>query len=116
MLTMSTPEQRAQRAAYMREYNRRNPRRVKGVNIKARYGMTIEEYEAKLAEQNDLCACCLRPFNPDPRMRDHQIDHNHETGEFRGIVCAKCNYILGRVDKDVEILRLAVAYLEARVL
>jgi Recombination endonuclease VII len=110
MPTMSSTHE--ERAAYMREWRRRNPRKVKHQNIYGRYGMTVDEFEAKLVEQEDRCLVCLRTFDPDPAKRDRHIDHNHDTGEFRGIVCARCNAILGRVDRDVEILKRAVAYLE----
>jgi hypothetical protein len=112
MLPMSTAEERAKRAAYMREWHRRNPRRRKHYLIKGRYGLTIDDFEAIVEAQDGRCAVCLRVFDPDPQKRDMQIDHNHETGVMRGVVCARCNAILGRVDRDVEVLKRAVAYLE----
>lgn len=111
MLTMTTPEARAKHAAYIRDWHKRNPRKAQEYQLRRCYGLTLEEYDAKLEEQDGVCGCCGREFNFDRFMRDRQVDHNHETGEFRGIVCARCNYILGRVDKDVEILELCVAYL-----
>jgi hypothetical protein len=114
MLTMpaKTPEQLAKLAAYQREWTRKNPRKLKEYNLRWRYGLTLEEFDAIIASQNDACAVCFRPFNHDPQKRDIVVDHNHDTGQMRGIVCAKCNAILGRVDRDVEILKRAVAYLE----
>jgi Recombination endonuclease VII len=110
MDTMTTPEQRAKNAEYMRGWHARNPEKIKGYNL-ARYGMSFDDYSAMREAQNQACAICLRPFEDNQRMRAH-VDHNHETGKIRGLVCPKCNYILGRVDKDVNILIAAVAYLQ----
>jgi hypothetical protein len=115
MLTMNIEEKRARQREYTRNWRLRNPRRAKHHELMQRYGMTIDEYEAKLVEQGDSCGICLRRFNPDPQKRDRVVDHNHDTGEFRGIGWARCNAILGRVDRDVEILERAVAYLKNRV-
>ena len=111
VMTTKTPEEKAKHAAYMREWLARNPRKQKDYNLK-RYGITYDEFDAIVESQGGACACCGRPFNPDPKMRDRQVDHDHGTGRMRGIVCAKCNYILGRHGKDIEILKMAVAYLE----
>jgi hypothetical protein len=39
------------------------------------------------------------------------VDHNHKTGAVRGLLCCKCNFILGHADDDVGILRRAISYL-----
>lgn len=112
MQPMTTPEEKAEKAAYMRAWHARNPRKMKEYELRNRYGMTLDEYDAMLEAQGDTCPICQRQFNPDPKKRDKVIDHDHETGKARGIVCAKCNAILGRTSRDVEILRRAIAYLE----
>lgn len=102
----------AENARRQREYNARNPDRVRAVNLKAKYGITLDDYAEILQAQDNVCGCCGGDFKLDKNKRGRHIDHDHATGRVRGIVCFKCNYILGRVDKDVEILKRAVAYLE----
>ena len=55
------------------------------------YGLTEMEYYELLAEQEELCAICR---NPDVKGELH-IDHNHETGKVRGLLCGHCNKALG---------------------
>ena len=50
----------------------------------------------------------------DNRRRGYAIDHNHETGEFRGILCIKCNSLLGMASDRVDVLYAAAKYLSER--
>jgi len=50
----------------------------------------------------------------DSRRRGYAIDHNHDTGEFRGILCLKCNSLLGMASDSVSVLHSAVKYLTDR--
>lgn len=72
-----------------------------------RYGVEREEYEAILARQGGVCGICGR----DEKL---VIDHDHETGEIRGLLCHRCNFALGAVEDDIRILSRAIAYLEER--
>jgi len=78
-------------------------------NLK-RYGITIEEYESLLASQFWACAICGRD-EEEFEGRLH-IDHDHITGKVRGLLCRKCNSILGYADDDIDVIRKAIAYLE----
>lgn len=72
----------------------------------ARYGITPEQFEAMKFKQHNSCRICLTPFG---RVC---IDHNHETGEVRALLCTKCNAALGMVnDKEFNLARL-IAYLK----
>ena len=46
------------------------------------------------------------------RKRGYAIDHNHETGKFRGILCLNCNSLLGMAKDSSEVLKRAIQYLE----
>lgn len=70
------------------------------------YGITLEEYEAMCAAQNDCCAVC----GGEPERLC--VDHDHETGAIRGLLCNDCNRGLGCFRDDRAALRAAVAYLE----
>lgn len=62
------------------------------------YGISLVEYESLLKEQKGACAICkqnrVRP--QDQRM---SIDHDHKTGQVRGILCMQCNTFLGKYEK-----------------
>lgn len=75
------------------------------------YGITNESYEEMLAEQGGGCAICgARRFN---RISDRlAVDHNHNTGHPRGLLCGRCNLVLGMVRDSAEVLKNAIRYLE----
>ena len=81
------------------------------------YGLIAGEYDAMLAEQDGKCAIC---GTSDPggagKGSDGQfpVDHDHETGAVRGLLCHGCNAGLGRFGDDPDRLLSAVAYLLAR--
>lgn len=72
-----------------------------------RYGLSLAQYHALLARQGNACAICRKA------ARVLCIDHCHMTGRVRGLLCRKCNGGLGFYDDDPELLRAALAYLEA---
>lgn len=75
------------------------------------YGTTEAEYEARLEAQGGRCAICRREFDPAKRPA---TDHNHANGEFRGILCHPCNWILGYARDDPTVLASAIEYLRTR--
>ena len=72
-----------------------------------KYGITQDELDAQVAVQNGVCAVCGQ--EPDKL----HIDHNHDTGKVRGLLCGNCNRALGLMYDDVESLEHAIAYLKA---
>jgi hypothetical protein len=80
-------------------------------HIGLRYGISPEQFEAKLAEQQQCCAVCGSD-DPSRNNGNWSVDHDHVTGQVRGIVCHHCNILLGAARDDPAILRHAVAYLE----
>lgn len=88
-----------------RERSRETSRRTK---MLTNYGITVEEYDARSAAQGDVCACCGKP---EERYR-LSVDHCHETGRIRGLLCNTCNRGIGLLGDNVEALRKAVDYLE----
>lgn len=75
---------------------------------RAKYGIGVADVDAMLAQQQGLCAIC----KVDVRGITFHVDHNHETGAVRSILCLKCNSLLGYAAEDPAILRSAIAYLE----
>lgn len=74
-------------------------------NLSSRYGMTMADYRAMLARQNGACALC------GGEMKRPVVDHCHQTGRVRGILCHPCNIKLPTVE-DMGWVMLAWAYLE----
>lgn len=75
-----------------------------------RYGITFTEYKALLIKQRYRCAAC-RTDEPGGRGRFH-VDHDHETGEVRGLLCTNCNLALGLLKDDVHRVRRLLRYLK----
>lgn len=75
----------------------------------ARRGITPEQLIDRYERQEGCCAICKDGIE----LVDSAIDHNHETGEFRGVLCKQCNRALGMFKDNPAVLRNAVEYLEA---
>lgn len=77
---------------------------ARAARIKRGYGLTREELLALEARQNGVCAICRRPTNY--RRKDGSpghlaIDHDHATGQVRGLLCDQCNRLVGQLEKDM---------------
>ena len=80
--------------------------------LKRRYGITIEDYDYMLKEQGHRCAIC-RTDNPGGQGRFH-VDHCHDTGRVRGLLCSNCNHGLGKFQDSVLFLEQAIRYLNEK--
>ena len=78
--------------------------------LKLRYGMTVEQYDELLEAQDGRCACCgtTEPGRGDNRFF---VDHCHDTGEVRGLLCHKCNAGIGYLGDNVDGVWQAMLYL-----
>lgn len=81
--------------------------------LKKRYNIKIEDYNKMLAEQSGVCAICNRQETQIRlgKVQSLGVDHDHKTGKIRGILCAKCNTLLGKAEDDINILNSAIDYL-----
>lgn len=115
------------RNAQRREYRKRNPERHKeidrayyerskdkarGYYFRVRYGITLEEHTAMLEAQGGLCALCGRPPSGERNRARLHVDHDHETGVVRRLLCSNCNNGLGHFRDDPDLLRRAALYIE----
>ena len=105
------PERRAARARAYQASGRKGIANRKS-HLKRKFGISLEEYDAMLAEQGGVCAVCSRP--PTPGISLH-VDHDHGTGRIRGLLCFRCNNALGDLEDDPALLRAAAHYLETAV-
>lgn len=74
-----------------------------------RYGLTIEQLDAIVVAQDDRCAICRKEWG---EGKGPGVDHDHETGLVRGMLCHKCNIAIGHFDDDPERMRAAAEYIE----
>ena len=79
--------------------------------LKTKFGVTPEWYETKLAEQGGHCALCPSTLSGKSEQTRLSIDHNHVTGDIRGLLCQSCNAALERIETVPGWGEAAVAYL-----
>ena len=95
-----------------------DPIKQRDSNLKRCYGIGIKEYDILLEQQGGVCAVC---GTDDPKgrqsgrgkVKDFYVDHNHDTGEVRGLLCNACNRALGNFQDDPSIIQKAVLYLRS---
>jgi hypothetical protein len=71
-----------------------------------KYGMTEDQYQCKLLEQNGACAVCKNP----PSGRCLDVDHDHKNGRVRGLLCMSCNLALGKLRDDPILIEALLLY------
>jgi hypothetical protein len=79
-------------------------------HLRRTFGIALDEYNQVFAKQEGKCAICGRYQSEFKRAFD--VDHNHETGTVRGLLCSKCNMGIGYFNDDVTLLSDAIQYLK----
>jgi hypothetical protein len=82
-------------------------------SLKSRYGITANEFAVMWEAQRGRCPICGQPFRTEWPSRKYDsacIDHDHETGIIRGLLCRRCNLAIGLCNDDPETLLAASAY------
>lgn len=79
--------------------------------LKKAYGLTPEQYEELEVLHEGKCAICETA--PSTKRKSLDIDHCHQLGHVRGLLCSKCNKLLGMANDKVSILKAAIMYLES---
>ena len=77
--------------------------------IKGTYGITEEDYSQMFIEQQGQCGICFSSLIY--RDKATHIDHDHDTGEVRGLLCHGCNTAIGLLKEDIDVLASAINYL-----
>ena len=75
-----------------------------------KYKMTLEEFYAMVEKQDNKCAICLQP-ETHQKNGTLSVDHDHDTGKIRDLLCDRCNNGIGCFRENPEFLARAVAYL-----
>lgn len=94
------------------EYRKNNPEKrnytARSSYLRRKYGLSLEQYRAMEANQENACAICKTAFIECDKL---YVDHNHETLEIRGLLCRSCNFAIGALKDSPQHLMNAVAYL-----
>jgi hypothetical protein len=105
-LKIFIPEDEAEKERH-RQYRIQKGREY---HLKKTYGINLEQYDLLLKKQDNKCAICKRHSSEFPKRLS--VDHDHKTGEIRGLLCTHCNrYVVGR-NTDGDILRRVAEYIE----
>ena len=86
--------------------------RARKHNLQSQYRLSLEQYDALLTTQGGVCAICLQPPPRTQKTSVLEVDHNHETGEIRGLLCHVCNQGMIAVDRREGWLENARKYVE----
>lgn len=97
-----------------RRYRLKYPSRVRAivrrVKLYSKYGLTISQFDSLNAFQESLCAICGEPQSK--AGKSLAVDHCHKTGRIRGLLCDRCNLVLGNVGDSTTLLTRMIEYLE----
>lgn len=94
-----------------KKWNKDNPEKSKSASIatsrKIKYGISREEYEDILVNQDYVCAICKKEIG-----WEAAVDHCHNTDKIRGLLCRNCNLGLGGFKDNIETIKKAIFYVE----
>jgi hypothetical protein len=109
------------------EYRKKNPEKVKAITrswyennkeksrtknwknrLSSDYGLSVEDYEGILEAQDYACLLCGKVNRNGARL---SVDHDHKTGDIRGLLCTRCNSALGQLYDDYLLVQRAAEYL-----
>lgn len=86
-----------------------NPNWQREVDLKHNFGISMTEWNTMFDSQQGKCAICFR--HQSELNKNLRVDHNHQTGVIRGLLCATCNSGIGMLQDNAEILQNAYNYL-----
>jgi len=80
--------------------------------LKLQFGIDEDTVVNAMNIQKGCCDICKKSLVDGEGVKTYHVDHNHTTGDFRGLLCSKCNTAIGLLEEDKEILKSAIRYLE----
>ena len=91
-----------------------NPGLFKKNKLKSTYGLSTEEYSSKMESQDSKCPICFKEISGEVNTKELRavVDHDHQTGFVRGILCLYCNSLIGYCREDRRVLQAAIEYLK----
>lgn len=107
----SSPEKKQETAKRSKRHYESHKDRYKNRNLKKLYGLTLEEYNKKLEEQDYCCSICYTILDGKIPNTIPCIDHCHKTKKVRSLLCGNCNKLLGYAKENINILQEAIKYI-----
>lgn len=105
------------RREYHQEWYQKNKEKrlaqMRERNLMVRYGVSLEQFDSMLESQHGGCAICGASNGytlQSGKTKKLAVDHDHETGVVRGLLCDRCNLVIGKM--DATMLRAAAEYLD----
>jgi len=94
-------------------WNKENPDKVRHTKLKRKYNLTLEQYGELYMKQSGVCAVCFSPETMKylGKVRQLCVDHNHDTGKVRGLLCSNCNRGLGLLQDSAVVCNNLKEYL-----
>lgn len=115
-----TQKWRDENKGHIKEYNRKYRKRNRSAEwlrnksdyaMQKTYGISLDDYDEMLEQQGGVCKICGSD-TPSKRTGRFFIDHCHDTGKVRGLLCMRCNSAIGFLNDDPALLRKAIEHLE----
>ena len=94
------PDYRKRRNGIVREYQAAHPDVRRKSHFKRDYGLTLDQHKAMYLAQNGCCGLCHEPVEYDKT----DTDHDHKTGRVRGLLCRRCNLLIGNIENNDRLL------------
>ena len=95
-----------------KKYRKKNLDKMKAYDRQRKFGITPDEYNEMLENQNYVCAICKQKCKSG---RNLAVDHCHDTGKIRGLLCICCNRGLGVYKNNISTLENAINYLNRAI-
>ena len=93
-----------------KKYYAENIDKIRDRNLQNRYGIGHEEYLELFEKQDGKCKICETTSNR--KLKHFAVDHCHDTGDVRGLLCSNCNTAIGLLKDNPDLLRAAAKYIE----
>ncbi len=87
------------------KYRKKHQNKIRNYKLIKKYNITLEDYNSMYNKQNGMCCICNTYY------KELVVDHNHENGKVRGLLCDICNRGLGHFKENIETLQNAINYL-----
>ena len=114
----ASPSRLEKRREAVRRWHATHPEesfaRYRKAHLQYNFGLTVDAYTAMLENQDNKCAICKKEEtfrNGTGNIVSLAVDHDHETGKVRGLLCKDCNQSIGKFNDDPELLYSAYQYL-----
>jgi hypothetical protein len=110
--TAKVKEWRQQNIDAVKKYRIDNRQKNYRQELVRKYGVEITWFDEQLKTQSNACVCCKRQFEWGNKQTTPHVDHCHTTGNVRGILCNRCNTVLGLCQDNKELFTNLKRYLE----